>query len=43
LEKHADFLLGLIEKQPDLTPDEVILAMRKRKISEQPHRGMAFL
>ncbi len=32
LEKHADFLLGLIEKQTDLTLDEVVLAMRKRKI-----------
>jgi transposase len=33
LEKHADFLLGLIEKQPDRTLDEVVLAMRKHKIS----------
>src|SRR6516225_11781633 len=32
LEKHADFLLGLIEQQPDLTLDEVVLAMRKHKI-----------
>ena len=32
LEKHADFLLDLIEKQPDLTLDEVVLAMRKHKI-----------
>jgi transposase len=32
LEKHSDFLLGLIEQQPDLTLDEVILAMRKHKI-----------
>ena len=32
LEKHADFLLGLIEKRPDLTLDEVVLAMRKHKI-----------
>src|SRR3989475_5183225 len=32
LEKHADFLLGLIEKQPDLTLDEMVLAMRKHKI-----------
>src|ERR1700751_4105599 len=29
LEKHADFLLGLIEKQPDLTLDEVVLATRR--------------
>jgi len=32
LEQHADFLLGLIEQQPDLTLDEVVLAMRKRKV-----------
>jgi transposase len=32
LERHADFLLGLLEKQPDLTLDEVVLAMRKHKI-----------
>src|SRR5215510_12944524 len=32
LEKHADFLLGLIEMQPDLTLDEVVTAMRKHKI-----------
>src|SRR5262249_45225030 len=29
LEKHTAFLLGLIEKQPDLTLDEVVLALRK--------------
>ena len=34
LEKHSDFLLGLIEQQPDLTLDEVVLAMRKHKIPE---------
>src|ERR1700738_2667448 len=32
LEKHADFLVGLIEKQADLTLDEVLLAMRKKTI-----------
>ena len=32
LEKHADFLLDLIEKQSDLTLDEVVLTMRKHKI-----------
>src|SRR6516165_10475258 len=32
LERHADFLLGLIEKQADLTLDEVILTMRKHKM-----------
>jgi transposase len=31
LEKHSDFLLGLIEQQPDLT-NEVVLAMREHKI-----------
>ena len=33
LERHADFLLGLIEERPDLTLDEVVLAMRKHKIA----------
>ena len=32
LEKHADFLLGLIEQQPELTLDEVVLAMHKHRI-----------
>lgn len=32
LEERADFLLALIERQPDLTLDEVICAMRKHKV-----------
>ena len=32
LEKHAGFLLALIEVEPDLTLDEVVCAMRKQKI-----------
>ena len=32
LERHAGFLLGLIEKQADLTLDQVILTMRKHKM-----------
>ena len=32
LEKHAHFLLDLIEQQPDLTLDEVVLAMHKHRI-----------
>jgi transposase len=32
LEEHADFLLALIEAQPDLTLDEVVCAMRKQRI-----------
>lgn len=32
LEEHADWLLALIEEQPDLTLDEVVSAMRKQKI-----------
>ena len=32
LEKHANFLLGLIAEQPDLTLDEVVAAMRGRRI-----------
>jgi len=33
LDAHADFLLGLIAEQPDLTLDEVVCAMRKQRIS----------
>jgi transposase len=33
LEKHAEWLLALIGKQPDLTLDEIVLAMHKQRIS----------
>ena len=33
LEAHADWLLTLITKQPDLTLDEIVVAMRKRRRS----------
>src|SRR4029450_8879900 len=33
LEKHAGYLLGLIERQPDLTLDEVVLTMGKHRIA----------
>jgi transposase len=33
LEAHADFLLALIEAQPDLTLDEVVSTMHKRRIA----------
>lgn len=33
LEKHANWLLALIAGQPDMTLDEVLTAMRKRKIA----------
>ena len=33
LEKHADFLLALIEVEPDLTLDEVVCAMHKCRIA----------
>jgi transposase len=39
LEQHADFLSGLIEKQPDLTLDEVVLAMRKHEIAAAARCG----
>jgi len=32
LEEHAEFLLALVDAQPDLTLDEVVCAMRKHKI-----------
>ena len=33
LERHAEFLLGLIAARPDLTLDEIVAAMRKRRIA----------
>ena len=33
LEAHASVLLGLIAKQPDLTLDEIVVAMHKRRIA----------
>ena len=33
LEKHADFLLALIAEQPDLTLDEIVAAVRRRRIA----------
>ena len=33
LEEHAEFLLALIDAQPDLTLDEVVCAMRKHRIA----------
>jgi len=33
LEEHADFLLARIAEQPDLTLDEIVAAMRKRRIA----------
>ena len=32
LEKHADFLLTLVAKQPDLTLDEIVTIRRKHRI-----------
>jgi transposase len=32
LEDHAEEILAVIEEQPDLTLDEIVAAMRKRKI-----------
>ena len=32
LEKHKKFLLGLAARKPDMTLDEIVAAMRKRKI-----------
>jgi transposase len=33
LEKHAEWLLNLVAKQPDLTLDEVVAAKAKRRIA----------
>lgn len=32
LEKHADWLLGLIAEQPDLTLEEIVSELRKRRL-----------
>ena len=32
LEEHAEFLLALLDEQPDLTLDEVVAVMRKNKV-----------
>jgi transposase len=41
LEQHAEFLLALIEDEPDLTLDEVLSAMRKREGSTPRMLGRA--
>ena len=33
LEKHAEFLLELIAERPDMTLDEIVATMRKRRIT----------
>jgi transposase len=33
LEKHSERILALIREQPDLTLDEMVLALRKQRIS----------
>ena len=33
LERHAEFLLALVAEQPDLTLDEIVVAMGKRRIA----------
>ena len=33
LETHAEFLLALIAEQPDMTLDEIVAAMRKRRVA----------
>jgi len=33
LERHAEWLLGLVAEQPDLTLDEIVAAMHKRRIA----------
>ncbi len=33
LEQHAEFLLALVAEQPDLTLDEIVVAMGKRRIA----------
>ena len=37
LEDYAEEILGVIEAQPDLTLDEIVAVMRKRKNTRKPH------
>ena len=43
LEDHAEFLLALIAERPDLTLDEIVVAMQQTKDCGQPQRGVAVL
>ena len=43
LEKHAPWLLALVADKPDLTLDEIVIAMRKRRIAVVRQRGLAVL
>jgi transposase len=43
LERHAEFLLGLVADEPDLTLDEIVAVMGKRKIGGSPARCGGFL
>jgi hypothetical protein len=43
LVEHGEFLLALIDEQPDLTPDEVVCAMREHEVPGKPHGGLAVL
>ena len=42
LEDHAEELLAVVEEQPDLTLDEIVAMMRKRKIPEAARRCVDF-
>ena len=43
LEKHTDFLLALIEEQPDLTLDEIVCGDAQAKDFRQSHVCVALL
>ena len=40
MEDHAEEILAVIEEQPDLTLDEIVAALRKRKI-RKPHGAVS--
>ena len=43
LEAHAAFLFTLIARRPDLTLDEIVVVMHKRRIPWESQRGVALL
>lgn len=41
LEDYGERILALVAEQPDRTLDEIVAAMRKRRIPGQPQRALA--
>jgi transposase len=42
LEEHAQWLLALVADKPDLTLDEIVIAMRKRRMPQDRETAWRF-